>query len=157
MVTGDGRSELMRRLECLAEKDSELKETLNLLPNALKGSVAVNTTKAYSKQWDKWLLWCDKFLLQMYPPTEESVILFLLSKLQLAKSPIVMQQTIYGLKWGYESKGFHCFITPVMQKILEFSKRNLGKPIKKNKPLKAKHIRRLVKKCGGKHAALPDI
>ena len=48
MVTGDGRSELMRRLECLAEKDSELKETLDLLPNALKGSVAVNTTKAYS-------------------------------------------------------------------------------------------------------------
>ena len=141
----------------MAHDNAYLAQLYGELPGTLDNCYAVGTNKIYKAKLRKWEKWCLRFQINPFPAPEEHVVLFILSILQQAKSSISLQHAIYAIKWGHERQGFDFELSPMVKKLLEASKRILGKPCNKKEPITSGTIKQLVAHFITERVILPDL
>lgn len=157
ILQGSPKASIMEKLQDLAHGDDYLAELYGELPGTLDNCYAEGTNKIYKANCKKWEKWCSRYQINSFPAPEEHVVLFILSILQQAKSSISLQHALYAIKWGHERQGLNFEFSPLIKKLLEASKRILGKPCNKKEPITSGTIKQLVTHFITENVILSDL
>ena len=128
------------------ENDSLL-PLLNNLPNVIIHCRENNTIDKYQNSVKIWQSWCKIHSTKDFPAKPLTVALYLLYLIQSDSSFPTIEGAFYAIKFYHKFLGFEDVSEIlIVRNMLEAAKRICNHKVKKKKPLKVEHLRKLYEK-----------
>ncbi len=125
------------------------------LPDIVKNSRAVSTTKQYAYSFKNWTSWCCKYQKSPLPADPYAIALYLTELGNRANSPSPINNAIAGISWAHKMANVD--IDPTQAQIVKNThhgwKRILSKPVSKKEPISADQIQVMVSLYGSDKTA----
>lgn len=123
-----------------------MKKLADQLPSVLMQSRAPATVKKYTAAFKQWQLWSASQGVKSLPADPLHVSLYMVKKINEAKSPAPISAAVHGISWMHQVNGLPdpCK-TDIVAKVHQAGSRLLASPRKRKLPLSKGILRRLCK------------
>ena len=141
-------------------KHQDLKTLFNNLHNTIINSRAKNTVSKYIGSFKRYMFWVENYkeIDSVLPSSELHVALYLQYLMGTVKYHSTIESAFYGIKWAHNTAGLSdpCE-ADIVRSIVEASKRELNRRIKKNEPLTADLMKLLFLKFNTVNYTLKEL